>query len=536
MIEQWTVAESDVVMNTILETADGVVRGLSDDGVLSFKGIPYAAPPVGDLRFAPPAAPQPWPDERDCTRYTTVSLQPPDPLSVMIPACESNYYHPGTVQGEDCLNLNVWTPALNGSRPVLVWIHGGGFLTGSGTGLWTEGTAFPRRHDLVVVTINYRLGALGFLAIEDPQSETGYLSNAGLLDQVAALRWVRQNISAFGGDPERICLFGESAGAMSVSTLLGTPAAAGLFSRAIVQSGGAAMGQGIATARLVGERFAAKLGIPYDGSTLAALRRVDLAKLTAAQAALTSEMRVPFRPVVDGHHLPISPLDAIANGSAASVPLIVGTNTDECTLFRLLAEAPDQADAHLAGRLTACFSSSAAQSQDVTRLVEGLLRTYRALAQDDVHAWDIVATDRMFRVPARELMETQSKAGGPVFSYEFGVTTPVCDGELGACHALEIPFVFGDLRKPGVVEFIGDDIAPGSVDARVSAVMNGTWAEFARRGQPVHPDLPYWPEFQPGAGQQMFFGADTRVREDPHQARTLLWIENQNLTRRPFDL
>jgi para-nitrobenzyl esterase len=523
-------------MNSKAETANGVVRGLLDDGVVSFRGIPFAAPPMGDLRFAPPAPPQPWPGERDCTRYTTVSLQPRDPLSVMIPACESNYYDPGAVQDEDCLNLNVWTPALTGSRPVLVWIHGGGFLTGSGTGLWTEGTTFGRCHDVVVVTINYRLGALGFLAVEDPQSETGYVSNAGLLDQMAALRWVRLNISAFGGDPERICLFGESAGAMSVATLLGTPSAAGLFSCAIVQSGAASMCHDMATARSVGERFAAKLGIPYDGSTLAALRRVDRKRLTTAQAALIAETRVPFRPVVDGHHLPTPPLEAIAGGSAASVPLIVGTNTDENKLFRLLAQTPGQSDDDLADLLAACFTSSVAQSQSVASLMEELLRTYRALEQDDADAWDIVATDRMFRAPARELMETQSKAGGAVFSYEFGVTTPVCNGELGACHALEIPFVFGDLRSPGVAEFIGNDVAPGSVAATVSAVMNATWAEFARRGQPVHPDLPAWPQFQPGSGQQLFFGADTHVREDPHRARTLLWIENQHLTRRPFDL
>ena len=445
-------------MHTRAETAAGSVRGRSDGRVLSFKGIPFAAPPVGELRFAPPEPPPAWAGERDCTRYTTVSLQPRDPLSDMIPACETNYYAPGTAQAEDCLNLNVWTPALSGSRPVLVWIHGGGYVTGSGTGLWTEGTTFARRHDVVVVTINYRLGALGFLAIEDPQSDSGYACNAGLLDQVAALRWVHDNIRAFGGDPGRVCLIGESAGASSVTTLLGTPSAAGLFSRAIVQSGGGGLCHDIAGARPTGERFAAKLGVPYDRATLAALRRVDAATLLAAQAALTAEARVPFRPVVDGHHLPVAPLDAIASGSAVSVPLIVGTNTDENKLFRLLAAGPGQAEDYLADRLAACFTGAAAESRLVAHLIRELLQTYRALARNDADAWDIVATDRTFRTAARELSEAQSKAGEAVYSYEFGVSTPVCDGKLGSCHALEIPFVFGNLRNPGVAEFIGNDV------------------------------------------------------------------------------
>jgi para-nitrobenzyl esterase len=522
-------------MSPTVDTMNGVVRGLSDHGILIFKGIPFGAPPVGDLRFAPPVPPQPWSGERDCTLYTTVSLQPRDPLSVMIPACESNYYDPDVVQHEDCLNLNVWTPALSGSRPVLVWIHGGGFLTGSGTGLWTEGETFARHHDVVVVTINYRLGAFGFLTVEDPQSETGYLSNAGLLDQAAALRWVHENIGAFGGDPERICVFGESAGAMSVSTLLGTPSAAGLFSRAIVQSGNASMHRDMDAARSAAQRFVGKLGIPYDKTALAALRSLDATTLAAAQAALVSEMRLPFMPVVDGRHLPTPPLEAIANGSAASIPLIVGINTDENKLFRVLAQAPPQLEDGLADRLTACFTNSNDQSRNVASLVEEMVGAYRALAQDDRDAWDIICTDRMFRVPARELMDAQTKAGGKVFSYEFGITTPVCNGELGACHALEIPFVFGNLRAPGVVEFIGDSIGPGSMAANVSSILNAGWADFARQGRPALPGLPTWPEFQPESGQQMYFSADTRLREDPHQARTLLWIENQCLTVRPFD-
>jgi para-nitrobenzyl esterase len=465
-----------------------------------------------------------------------ISLQHLDPMATMIPGCEWNFYHPGAVQGEDCLNLNVWTPGQTGSRPVLVWIHGGAFLAGSGTGLWSEGATFARSHDVVVVTINYRLGALGFLTLEDPQSELGYVSNAALLDQVAALRWVRDNISVFGGDPRRVCVFGESAGAMSVSTLLGTPSAARLFSRAIVQSGHADLHQDMTAARSVARRFATKLGVPYDETTLATLRRVDAAKLMSAQAELTSETPMPFTMVVDGQHLPTSPRDAIATGAAASVPLIIGTNADENKLFRALASGPAVPPGRLSDRLMALFTGTTAQSESPAALVEQLRQTYQALAQGDDDAWDIVATDRMWRAPVRELMDTYATAGGSVFSYEFALTTPVRDGKLGACHALEIPFVFGNLRQPGVTEFIGNDITPGSVAASVSSMMNATWAEFARQGRPVQPDLPVWPEFKQGSRQQMCFSADTHLREDPHQARTLWWIEHEPLTQPAFEL
>jgi para-nitrobenzyl esterase len=231
-------------------------------------------------------------------------------------------------------------------------------------------------------------------------------------------------------------------------------------------------------------------------------------------------------------------MEAIAAGAAASVPLIVGTNTDENKLFRFLASMGSVSAGDLSDRLTALFisGSTIAKSDGVSLFVGELLRIYQALGEDDDDAWDIVATDRMFRAPAWELMDAHSKAGGLAFSYEFAVTTPVRDGVLGACHALEIPFVFGNLRQPGVTEFVGDDITPGSVAASVSAIMNATWAEFARRGRPGNPDVPVWPECNEGSRQQVCFNADTHLREDPHQPRTLWWIEHQQLTRPPFDL
>jgi para-nitrobenzyl esterase len=323
---------------------------------------------------------------------------------------------------------------------------------------------------------------------------------------------------------------------MSVSTLLGTPSAAGLFSRAIVQSGHADLYQDMDEARSVSRWFATKLGVPYDETTLATLRRVDATKLMSAQADLTSETPVPFTMVVDSHHLPIPPIDAIATGATASVPLMIGTNTDENKLFRALAWGPTVPPGGLSDRLAALFIDTTPQSERPAALVEHLLRTYQALAHGDDDAWDIVATDRMWRAPVWKLMDAYASAGGSVFSYEFALTTPVRGGILGACHALEIPFVFGNLRQPGVTEFIGDDITPGSVAASVSAMMNATWAEFARQGRPVHPDLPVWPEFKQGSRQQMCFSADTHLREDPCQARTLWWIEHERLLQPAFEL
>src|SRR3712207_215533 len=266
-----------VRMASTVMTAVGEVAGELGDGVHVFRGIPYARPPVGELRFRPPQPPEPWAGARPATAFGSIAMQSPSPLENLFGAAER------PSMSEDCLYLNIWTPGLDGARrPVMVWIHGGAFVTGSGSTPWYDGTRFAARGDVVVVTLNYRLGAFGFLHLADLIGESFVGSgNAGILDQAAALAWVRDNIAAFGGDPENVTIFGESAGAMSVGTLLALPAARGLFQRAILQSGAASNAMSRERANEVAGRLLEALGIPREKSET--IRDVPARDLLAAQ-------------------------------------------------------------------------------------------------------------------------------------------------------------------------------------------------------------------------------------------------------------
>ncbi len=307
-------------------------EGADGNGVHVFRGIPYAAPPTGPRRYRAPQPPDPWTDVRECLDAGPVAPQPPSPFEAMLGA-------PSPHWDEDCLTLNVWTPGLDDARrPVMVWIHGGAFVNGSGSTPWYDGTRFAQHGDLVVVTINYRLGALGFLHLapfdRDRFADAG---NCGLLDQIAALEWVRDNIENFGGDPSRVTVFGESAGGMSVGTLLGMPAAQGLFARAIVQSGSASFVADEARATRIAERLLAKLDL--DPSRVDEIETIPAQAVVDAQSRLYDEearTQLPFVPVVDGLHIPRPPLEEIAAGDAGDVPLLIGTNAHEMTLFLLL--------------------------------------------------------------------------------------------------------------------------------------------------------------------------------------------------------
>src|SRR4051812_20433483 len=297
----------------IVETTAGRVAGTIEDSLAVFKGIPYAAPPVGPLRFRPPQPIEPWTPEQGATEYGPWAPQEPSALTAL--------FGTGTVtQSEDCLTLNVWTPAVDDARrPVMVWIHGGAFVTGAGSFALYEGHRLAARGDVVVVTVNYRLGVLGFAAhpaLRD--DESGAAGNWGLLDQIAALRWVQENIANFGGDPANVTIFGESAGSMSVSTLLGTPMAAGLFRRAITQSGGA-VGAPMEAAVLTTEMVTQELGL----DSVAVLRAAPVDRILAAQAAVAKSVAIangpPFVPAIDGAVLPEPPLAAVAGGLSAGV-------------------------------------------------------------------------------------------------------------------------------------------------------------------------------------------------------------------------
>ncbi len=322
-------------MELIVSTTSGPVRGRTRDGVVSFLGIPYAAAPVGALRFAAPARPEPWTDVRDAYEFGPT---PPKPAYAQ-PIAE--ILHEVDVPGDDCLSVNVWTPSIDqgASAPVMVWIHGGAFVNGNSAMPVYDGTAFAR-DGVVLVTLNYRLGVAGFALLPDAPA------NRGLLDQIAALEWVRDNIAAFGGDPSNVTIFGESAGAMSVTTLMAMPGADGLYAKAITESGAVQAAADPADAALVTERLGEALGIEATAANLAG---IDVETLITAQRAVSVSLAIgpdpalfgatvvassmAFIPVVDGDSLPRHPMAAFAGGAGAGVPLLTGTNTDEHRLF-----------------------------------------------------------------------------------------------------------------------------------------------------------------------------------------------------------
>ncbi len=318
-------------MDPRTEISSGRIAGSSENGVLVFRGIPYARAPQGPLRLRAPQPPEPWPGVRDARAFGASAPQSPGRLAALLGSPTESF-------AEDCLYLNVWTPGVDAARrPVLIWLHGGGFTTGSGSQPIYDGARLARRGDVVVVTVNYRLGALGYLQLPALEREAQAASaNPGLLDQIAALRWVQENIAAFGGDPANTTLFGESAGAMSVGTLLGTPRAKGLFGRAILQSGAASNVYDREDAQRVAETFMKELGLAADD--LAGLRAQPLAAVLAAQDRAAQQLlgvvrQLPFQPVVDGDVLPRRPLEAIAGGLARDVSLLIGTNLEEQKLF-----------------------------------------------------------------------------------------------------------------------------------------------------------------------------------------------------------
>jgi len=491
---------------TTVNTQYGRVSGaLAGDGVHRFLGIPYAASPTGPLRFAAPQPPAAWPGIRECVMFGATPPKPDyvPPFDALLP--EQN------IPGDDWLNLNVWTPDVAGRAPVMVWIHGGAFANGNSAVRMYDGQAFAR-DGVVLVSINYRLGIDGFALLPDAPP------NRGLLDQVAALEWVRDNIAAFGGDPDNVTIFGESAGAMSVMTLLSLPRARGLFRRAIAQSGAAQVGADPADAQLVTGEVSKVLG--FD-ATAASLAGIPLDKLNAAQAAVRDAMAVApdpvrfgasvvrtsmaFPPVVDGEILPVVPQAALATGQGADVTLLIGTNTDEFRFFfvptGMAAALTEEAMPFILGGLGISQETAAAYQAN----------------RPGASAGDVVCalvTDWFFRNPMFAAAEARLGASGPAptYLYEFGWRSPVQD--LGAGHVVEIPFVFDNLTEPEA------QLATGaSPPADLAAEMHAAWIRFAATGDPG------WQEFD-ASYPVMTFGAvpgPARLAYDPRGDERRSW-------------
>lgn len=495
--------------NLIVETQYGKVQGYEQGPICVWKGIPFAQPPTEERRFRAPQPPESWTGVRETTRFSPMAPQVAEMGANLVGTMGAERVVDPRPMSEDCLYLNIWSPGTAGEkRPVMVYIHGGAFTLGSASDPWYDGTSFATHHNIVVVSLNYRLGILGFVYLKDlAGADTTYTGNCGLLDQIAALQWVRENIAAFGGDPDQVTVMGESAGAMSIGALLGMPAAQGLFQRAILQSGAASNLTTRTQATQVAQAFLTKLGL--EAAQLAALVDVPPEVLLKIQPELGREsggVRA-FSPVIDGETLPQHPLAMIAQGSAARVAILMGTNRDEWRLFSMMNGGP-KVDEEQLQRL---FNDAASQ----------VLATYTEARTDQSPelAWVDIMSDLIFRMPALNLAEGQIQQGAQVWIYRFDWASPAFGGILGAAHAMDIPFVWNTLDSPLSLSFTGD-----SPDRQPLAdLMHASWASFIRSGNPAIASLPAWPPYDLDRRSTMIFNDVSQVVDDPQGQLRILW-------------
>ena len=469
----------------------GMLTGNPADasGVMSFKGIPYAAAPVGELRWKAPQAAAHWTGARAATQYGNTCWQG----TAFGPVDNSR-------ASEDCLFLNVWTGAKASSerRPVMVWIHGGGFQFGtSGDPRW-EGANLAKK-GVVVVSLNYRLGVLGFLARTDLDAESGGHSSGmyGLLDQVAALQWVKNNIAAFGGDPGNVTVFGESAGAHAIGMLLSSPLAKGLFTKAIAESGAFwETPKGVMKSHVMASQTGAHLGAALGASTLAALRNLSASQLMA------DPTEPAYSPSVDGYVLPSDPASRFAAGLQNDVPLLEGQNADEGTIFAATAGIPSDTKEHFIAAATAAFG---------TNNIDTFLQFYPATTDAQAQQSEVtLAGDLIIASQTWEMANLQKKTGkSPVYSYYFSQTSPYNPLPI---HVSEVPYVFQNLVANG-------HGAPNASDLAVADAMSSYWTNFARTGNPNGDGLPNWVAYTGAGGQVMGLATPLQIQTEPTTAR-----------------
>ncbi len=484
-----------------VRTATGEVRGKGKRDVQVFRGIPFAAPPVGPLRFRPPTPAPAWDGVLDATHAGPWAPQLPSPLEKMLGSPDPRWDEAG------CLTLNVTTPATDAARrPVMFWIHGGAFVNGAGSSPIYDGVKFAEHGDVVVVTVNYRLGAFGFLHLDEVfGSAFAGSGNLGLLDQIAALEWVRDNIAAFGGNPDDVTVFGESAGAMSIGALLGMPCAQGLFHRAVLQSGSPAFAARAEASTSVAREILELAGV----TTVEELQSVPADKILEAQGRLMAgagRLDLPFQPTVDGNLLPDLPLKTIESGATGDVPTMIGTTADEMTLFLSLQLGVGQLDdSTLQKQMRGFFGDRAA---DVVAAY-----TANRPGESNGDLLTAISTDRVFRIPAIRLAEAQARQGRPTYMYLFSWPSPVMDGKLKSCHALELPFMWDGLDRPGLSMLTGD----GPERQGIADVMHAAWIAFGRTGDPG------WPRYDLDRRATQVFDTTSEVVDDPGGTERALW-------------
>ncbi len=506
----------------VVDTTAGRVRGAIVEGVAAFKCIPYGASTSGANRFMPPRKPSPWAGVRDALEYAGHAPQQGLRPATRPELADFSGAPDTSPETEDCLTVNVWSANSQSAakRPVMVWFHGGAFAYGTANVARLQGSRLAKRGDVVVVTVNQRLNIFGFLdlsAIGD--ADYAASGNAGTLDMVAALEWVRDNIEQFGGDPGNVTIFGESGGGGKVCTLLAMPSARGLFHRAIVQSGAAIRLRERDRAAKLSDAVLQSLGLTrYDLGKLQSLpmaqllAAVDPAQKAIGPAPLPLFDRYPFGPVVDGSIVPNHPFDPTAPAVSADIPLLIGDMKDEMASFlarddkvwhRTLTEQ------EMRDRVAAVAGA------ETDRVVE----TYRRLYPGMNPAERLIATltDSNFRI--RSLMVAERKAGqgrAPVYMYSFEWETPVLGGRMKAPHALDVPFTFDTIDLTNATD--RSDAA-----RKLAATMSGAWAAFAHGGKPDHPSIPQWPAYDATTRATMVLDTQCRIENDPRAETRSLW-------------
>ena len=508
----------------VVETSAGPVQGLRLGGVNRFLGIPYAQSIAGSNRFAPPRPVRPWTGPRDATRYADSAPQSEaDPVggTPVTPAfAEPSYVRPG----DDCLALNIWAPeGADGTLPVMVWLHGGGWISGSGSCAIYDGENLAGRGDVVVVTLNHRLGASGLTDFSRVLGgEFADSANLGIKDIVAALEWVRDNIAGFGGNPGLVTIFGESGGGWKVNTILGVPAARGLFHRAIVESGPLTRFMTPEQADEVAGAVLAELGVGPENAS--ALQDISFTQVVAAQAAVMAQTPMSFQapgfpsgfwPVVDGDFIPRHVYHPDVAETARDIPLLIGQTGTEYTLFMLGDKAAYTLDdAGLEGRVTQVFGP-----QDTPQILAAYRRDFPS---DDPSAlWFRVFSDYAMGALNSEIMDLRASSGaGGVHAYRFAWQTPIHEGKLYSPHTIEIPFVFDNATTEAGIVMTGG----GAGVATLARTVSTAWVRFAKTGKPTAPGLPDWPEYSSEGRLAMHLDITSRAAPfiDPAIARLFL--------------